>query len=123
MSVLLLLIPVSVCLGLLGLGFSIWAIHSQQYTDPEGDARRILDNRFDERPLTKQDDNQGDEAHNSYGLSLVKGAEGFEKWQMAWTKKIAVLVMVRAKPFMPPIMMMNGACLFMMTSYYLKCLS
>ena len=47
------------------VGFCIWAIHSQQYKDPEGDARRILDNRFDERPLSKQDDNQGDEAHNS----------------------------------------------------------
>ena len=63
MSVLLLLIPVSVCLGLLGLGFCIWAICSHQYTDPEGDARRILDKRFDERPLSKQDDNLRDELH------------------------------------------------------------
>jgi len=63
MSVLLLLIPVSVCLGLLGLGFCIWAIRSHQYTDPEGDAQRILDERFDKRPSLKQDDNLRDERH------------------------------------------------------------
>ena len=63
MSVLLLLIPVSVCLGLLGLSFCIWAIRSHQYTDPEGDAQRILDERFDERPISKQDDNLRDEGH------------------------------------------------------------
>jgi len=63
MSVLLLLIPVSVCLGLLGLGFCIWAIRSHQYTDPEGDAQRIFDERFDKRPSLKQDDNLRDERH------------------------------------------------------------
>lgn len=47
MNVLLLLIPVSLMLGLIGLGFCVWTVRSDQYRDPEGDARRILDTRYD----------------------------------------------------------------------------
>ena len=50
MNVLLLLIPVSLMLGLIGLGFCIWAVRTDQYRDPEGDARRILDTRYDAAP-------------------------------------------------------------------------
>jgi len=46
MTVLALLIPVSVGLGLLGLGAFLWALRSNQYDDLEGDAHRIL---FDEK--------------------------------------------------------------------------
>ena len=50
MTVLLLLIPISLALGLLGLGFCIWAVRNDQYQDPEGDAHRILDDRYDDQP-------------------------------------------------------------------------
>jgi len=50
MTVLLLLIPISLVLGALGLMFCIWAVRNDQYRDPEGDAQRILDDRYDDRP-------------------------------------------------------------------------
>ena len=50
MTDLLLLIPISLVLGALWLMFCIWAVRNDQYRDPEGDARRILDNRYDDRP-------------------------------------------------------------------------
>jgi cbb3-type cytochrome oxidase maturation protein len=42
MTVLALLIPVSLFLGLVGLCAFIWALRSRQYEDLEGDAARIL---------------------------------------------------------------------------------
>ncbi len=42
MNVLVLLIPVSVGLGLLGLVAFLWTIQSRQYEDPVGEASRIL---------------------------------------------------------------------------------
>ena len=42
MNVLVFLIPISLILGGLGLAFFIWTIRSGQYSDPEGDAARIL---------------------------------------------------------------------------------
>ena len=42
MNGLLLLIPVARGLGLLGLGAFFWALRSGQFSDPEGDAARIL---------------------------------------------------------------------------------
>lgn len=42
MNVLVVLIPVSLCLGGLGLLAFIWALHRDQYGDPRGDAERIL---------------------------------------------------------------------------------
>lgn len=42
MSGLLLLIPVALALGLLGLGAFMWALRSGQFDDPDGAAARIL---------------------------------------------------------------------------------
>lgn len=42
MNVLAFLIPVSLILGGVGLACFIWTIRSGQYSDPEGDAARIL---------------------------------------------------------------------------------
>ncbi len=36
------LVPLSLGLGLVGLASFAWALHSGQFDDPEGDARRIL---------------------------------------------------------------------------------
>ena len=43
MDVLLLLVPVALLLGLLGLGAFIWALRTGQFSDPRGAAERILD--------------------------------------------------------------------------------
>ena len=56
MNVLLLLIPVSLMLGLIGLGFCVWTVRSDQYRDPEGDARRSLDTRYDAAPKPPADE-------------------------------------------------------------------
>jgi cbb3-type cytochrome oxidase maturation protein len=50
MEVLSLLIPVSLGLGALGLLAFVWAMRTRQFDDPEGDSRRILDDRWDDRP-------------------------------------------------------------------------
>lgn len=50
MNVLLILIPVSLGLGLLGLLFFIWSVRTNQYDDPDGQSNRILDTRFDQKP-------------------------------------------------------------------------
>lgn len=50
MNVLVYLIPVSLLLGGLGLAAFFWAIRSEQFDDPEGDAERILDDRYDDTP-------------------------------------------------------------------------
>lgn len=50
MNVLALLIPVSVSLGLAGLAAFVWTLRSGQYDDPDGDAARILDDRWDDAP-------------------------------------------------------------------------
>ena len=42
MNVLVILIPVSLGLGLLGLVFFLWTIRARQYDDPVGHASRIL---------------------------------------------------------------------------------
>ena len=50
MNVLLYLIPISLGLGALGLVAFFWTVKSNQYDDPEGDASRILSDRFDDSP-------------------------------------------------------------------------
>ncbi len=50
MEVLAILIPVSLFLGLLGLGAFFWTLKKGQYEDPEGDSRRILNPDYDDRP-------------------------------------------------------------------------
>lgn len=43
MNMLLLLIPVALGLGALGLGAFLWSLNSGQYEDLEGASQRILD--------------------------------------------------------------------------------
>lgn len=50
MEVLAILIPVALGLGALGLIAFFWAVRDDQFDDPEGDARRILDDRYDDAP-------------------------------------------------------------------------
>ena len=42
MTVLSILIPAAVMLGLMGLGAFVWALNSGQFDDPDGAAERIL---------------------------------------------------------------------------------
>ncbi|WP_299360927.1 cbb3-type cytochrome oxidase assembly protein CcoS [uncultured Paracoccus sp.] len=50
MEVLIILIPVSLGLGGLGLVAFLWTLRSRQYEDPRGDAERILSDEWDDRP-------------------------------------------------------------------------
>ncbi|SEP10736.1 cytochrome oxidase maturation protein, cbb3-type [Salinihabitans flavidus] len=50
MSVLSYLIPISLILGGVGLLGFIYTVKSNQYDDPEGDARRILSGEWDDHP-------------------------------------------------------------------------
>ena len=50
MESLVVLIPVSLILGLGGLGAFWWTLKRGQYDDPEGDSRRILRPDFDDKP-------------------------------------------------------------------------
>lgn len=59
MEVLVILIPVSLFLGLLGLGAFVWTMRKGMYDDPDGDSQRILDNRFDDAPKPVADDQRG----------------------------------------------------------------
>ena len=50
MNLLLLLAPISVGLGALGLLACRWTVKSGQYDDPLGDASRILDDHLEDGP-------------------------------------------------------------------------
>ncbi|PIE08240.1 MAG: cbb3-type cytochrome oxidase assembly protein CcoS [Rhodobacterales bacterium] len=50
MNILVFLIPASLFLGGIGLVFFFWSLRSRQYDDPEGDAQRILSDRWDDAP-------------------------------------------------------------------------
>ena len=50
MDVLVILIPVSLFLGALGLGAFFWTMKRHQYEDPKGDSERILTSDYDDRP-------------------------------------------------------------------------
>lgn len=50
MNVLVVLVPVSLLLGLLGLIAFLWTIRADQYEDLEGDAWRILQDDEDNPP-------------------------------------------------------------------------
>lgn len=50
MEMLVLLIPVSLFLGGLGLVAFLWTLKSRQYDDPDGDAHRILSSEWDDHP-------------------------------------------------------------------------
>lgn len=50
MNILAYLIPASLLLGGIGLVAFFWALKSDQYSDPEGDSRRILSDDHDDAP-------------------------------------------------------------------------
>jgi len=50
MNVLLILIPVSIGLGLAGLAAFFWSLKNNQFEDPDGEAERILSDRYDDEP-------------------------------------------------------------------------
>lgn len=50
MNILTYLIPISLVLGGAGLVAFIYTVKSNQYDDPEGDARRILSDDYDDKP-------------------------------------------------------------------------
>ncbi|MFW8635420.1 cbb3-type cytochrome oxidase assembly protein CcoS [Cribrihabitans pelagius] len=50
MNVLAYLIPISLILGAAGLAAFVYTVRSNQYDDPEGDARRILSDEWDDQP-------------------------------------------------------------------------
>ena len=50
MNILMLLIPISLSLGGVGLLAFFYTVKTNQYDDPEGDARRILSGEWDDRP-------------------------------------------------------------------------
>ncbi len=52
MNNLLILIPVAISLGLLGLAGFFWAVRSGQFDDPTGAGERILTD--DDRPLPEK---------------------------------------------------------------------
>ncbi|MGX0877224.1 cbb3-type cytochrome oxidase maturation protein [Roseovarius sp. MBR-154] len=52
MNILTYLIPISLVLGGLGLVAFVYTVRSNQYDDPEGDARRILSDDYDDKPKT-----------------------------------------------------------------------
>lgn len=50
MGILVILIPVSLFLGAVGLGFFFWLLKHDQFDDPDGDANRILNGDYDDKP-------------------------------------------------------------------------
>jgi cbb3-type cytochrome oxidase maturation protein len=50
MTVLMVLIPVSIVLGLCGLAAFLWSLRSDQYRDLDGDAARILFEEEEDSP-------------------------------------------------------------------------
>ena len=50
MDILVILIPVSLGLGALGLLAFLWTLKHRQYEDPAGDAARILRDTYDREP-------------------------------------------------------------------------
>lgn len=50
MNILAILIPISLGLGGLGLLGFFWMMRHNQYDDPDGNANRILSDRYDDNP-------------------------------------------------------------------------
>jgi cbb3-type cytochrome oxidase maturation protein len=50
MNILVILIPASLLLGAVGLAAFLWMLRANQYEDPEGQAARVLSDRYDDRP-------------------------------------------------------------------------
>jgi len=51
MEMLVVLIPVSLFLGGLGLAAFFWMLRQGQFDDPDGDAERILRKDYDDKPM------------------------------------------------------------------------
>lgn len=51
MNIFMMLAPMSVFLGLIGVGAFWWTLRHGQYDDPAGDSARILLDDPDDRPL------------------------------------------------------------------------
>ena len=60
MSNLLLLIPIALFLGLLGLAAFLWSLKSGQFDDMEGAANRILFDDDEQQPQDSHTKNKGD---------------------------------------------------------------
>jgi cbb3-type cytochrome oxidase maturation protein len=58
MNILALLIPVSIGLGLVGLAGFLWLLRHDQFEDPEGQAMRILSDRYDDHPPDEDPDSK-----------------------------------------------------------------
>jgi cbb3-type cytochrome oxidase maturation protein len=54
MTILALLIPVSLCMGAIGLGAFFWSLRDGQFEDLDGDGQRILFD--DDAPLPPRSD-------------------------------------------------------------------
>jgi cbb3-type cytochrome oxidase maturation protein len=52
MNILVFLIPISLIMGGVGLLFFVFTVKTNQYDDPEGNARRILSGKYDDKPKT-----------------------------------------------------------------------
>ncbi|KPA21026.1 MULTISPECIES: cbb3-type cytochrome oxidase assembly protein CcoS [unclassified Shimia] len=52
MQILAYLIPISLFLGGVGLVAFVYTVRSDQYSDPDGDAQRILSGQYDDKPKT-----------------------------------------------------------------------
>ena len=50
MTILAYLIPISLIMGGAGLLFFVFTVRTNQYDDPEGNARRILSGEYDDKP-------------------------------------------------------------------------
>lgn len=50
MQMLMILIPISLILGGLGLAAFFWALRNAQFEDPQGDGARILTDDWDDHP-------------------------------------------------------------------------
>lgn len=57
MTILIVLIPVSLCLGVVGLAAFMWSLQSGQFDDPAGDAERVLLD-VEDKPLAPRPDIQ-----------------------------------------------------------------
>lgn len=55
MNILVLLIPASLALGGLALGGFIWMLRHNQFEDPDGEAMRILDDRYENEPAAPKE--------------------------------------------------------------------
>lgn len=50
MNVLVFLIPVSILIGLIWLVSFLWAARKGQFDDPKGNASRVLNDDYDDKP-------------------------------------------------------------------------